>query len=374
MPRMFDILKGKDEDGGKDARKKKTPEDMPAGSNAENAGKEAEPLSFPKEILKSDISDGRNFQDHSLVSKKLISAVKKHGVDNQEKADEIYETAVNVVKSLLEKIRAGEDLNQFMDRLHGLLNDVFNQLVMGDNILNNIYEKGREDYFLPYHIVNALILSSVLGLNMGFNKSRLSHLGLAGLFYDAGMEDLSKIVKQPRALTKEEYGAVKGHIGRSLEIVDKIDAVNEIVKETILTHHERVDGTGYPRGIKYDAINPYARILGLVDTYEAITHMRPYREGLNTHHAVRFMIISLKNRFDADVMKIFINKMSVYPIGSLVRLDTDEIARVISVQPGSPLRPVVMILRDMNGENVSERIIIDLSRQDVPSIKDSVSL
>ena len=78
----------------------------------------------------------------------------------------------------------------------------------------------------------------------------------------------------------------------------------------------------------------------------------------------------MKRDFDSDVMKIFINKMSVYPIGSIVTLDTDEVARVVSVQPGSPLRPVVMILRDANGVNVKEKILIDLSKQDFPDIKD----
>jgi HD-GYP domain-containing protein (c-di-GMP phosphodiesterase class II) len=187
------------------------------------------------------------------------------------------------------------------------------------------------------------------------------------------MDSLKDIAGQPRALTDSELKLIRGHISKSLETVERIANINYTVKQTIRMHHERVSGNGYPSGIFTDDINPYARILGLVDTYEAMTHNRPHREGMNSHKAVRFLIGSLKGDFDSDVLKIFINKMSVYPIGSTVMLDTGEMAKVISVQPGSPLRPVVMILRGANGENITERTIIDLSKQDVPSIKSSVS-
>ena len=93
---------------------------------------------------------------------------------------------------------------------------------------------------------------------------------------------------------------------------------------------------------------------------------------MSAHKAIRFLLANAKDYFDPDVLKVFINKMSVYPIGSIVRLDTQELARVISVEPGSPLRPVVMIIRDASDEPLKENIIIDLSSQDFPSIQDSV--
>ncbi len=363
MPRMFDILRGKEEGGD--------PGKGDAIHKPDNAAPKTQPLSFPKEILKAPPPRQEDKEDQSLVSKKLIFAVKQHGVDNQERADEIYENAVADVKGLLAQITGGEGPDQArMEKLYELLDTVFNQLVMGDNILFNLCEKRKEEASLPYHIVNVLILSSVIGLNMGFNKSRLSHLGLASIFYDVGIDSFGELVKEPRLFTADERERVKGHIGKGLEIVRKIGSINDVVIETIRVHHERMSGNGYPAGLRGDDINPYAKILGLADTYEALTHTRPHRIGMNTHKAVRFLIGSMKSDFDSDVMKIFINKMSVYPIGSIVTLDTDEVARVISVQPCSPLRPVIMMLRDANGVNVKEKIVIDLSKQDFPAIKD----
>lgn len=382
MPRMFDILRGKDESDNINGQKEKTSEIHSLSDKKEEKTPKDHPLSFPKKILKTDVStsDGsasggkqeKELEDHSLVSQKLISAVKKHGVDDQEEAREIYVGAVETINGLLMKVRIKEDLILYMDKLYELLDSIFNQLVLGDSILDNIYDSKEEGYYLPHHIVNVLILSTVLGLNMGFNKSRLSHLGLASIFYDTGMDALREIASQSKKLNKEEYGLIKTHVSKSLEIIEEIGTMNDVVKETVRIHHERVSGGGYPRGMKSDKINPYAKILGLVDTYEAITHNRPYRGGMNTHKAVKVLIGSLKKNFDTDVMKIFINKMSVYPVGSIVRLDTGEMARVIGAQSGSPLRPIVIMLRDAHGKPVSERTVIDLSKQGFPSIKDSI--
>ncbi|MCM8797670.1 MAG: hypothetical protein NC923_07365 [Candidatus Omnitrophica bacterium] len=374
MPRMFDILRNNSRHENPQKKKEEDSANNVLAHNPQDEDRKDEPLSFPKKILQADINREKDIQDHSLISKKLIAAVKQHGIDSQEKADEIYENAVRVVKELLEKINSAEDLNPFMDKLQELMDNVFNQVIMGDNILNNIYQKGKDEYFLPYHIVNVLILSYVIGLDIGFNKSRLSYLGLASIFYDSGMHDLYPIISQPRILSEEERNTVKQHIAKSTEIVNRINTVNDVVKETISAHHERVNGKGYPLGIVSDGITPYAKILGLIDTYESLTHNRPHRPAVTTHEAVKLMVTELKNEFDAELMKVFINNMSVYPIGSLVRLDTDEVARVVSVQEGFPLRPIIMILSDANGEPVKERVIIDLSKQDFPSIKECMPL
>jgi len=393
MPRMFDILRNKDSSpGGKNT----------AGTRAETAAKDAAkaaakkeevpPLSFPKTILSflteqnireeegaaaakkapGPPPEEKKSEDHSLMSRKLIAEVKKHGVDNQAKAEETYNNAVDVVRTMLEKIRAGENLGPYMDRVHSLLDDVFNQLVLGDSMLENIYDRETNNYHLPYHIVNVLLLSSLIGLNMGFNKSKLSHLGLACVFYDVGLDAFNEITSKPRKLNSYEYDLVRTHISKSLRVVEKISLVNDVIKETIWMHHERVSGEGYPDGIGAAAIGSYAKIIGLADTYEALTNNRPHRQGMDAHRAVRFILGTLRAHFDPDAMKVFINKMSVYPIGSIVRLSTQELARVVSVQPGSPLRPVVMIIWDSFGKPVQKRTIVDLSKQDYPTIQDQV--
>jgi HD-GYP domain-containing protein (c-di-GMP phosphodiesterase class II) len=375
MPRMFDILRGKVPNGRTDAKGETAPKQEEVSSAEEKEEKKPVDLciNFPKSIVAREAAEEKiKAEDPALVSKKLIDAIRLHGVDNVKRAEQIYKNAVETVKILLQKIRLKEGLEPHMDRIYGIMDDVFNQLILGDNILENVYESRKGEYYLPYHIVNVLLLSSAVGMNMGFNKSRLSHLGLTSIFYDTGLDTLREVAGQPRKLNEEEHDLIKSHISKSMKVADGVGAINESVKETIQMHHERTNGKGYPGRLKRDNINPYAKIVGLMDTYESVTNDRPYRERINAHNAIRFILGSLKECFDPDVLKVFINKMSIYPIGSIVKLDTQELARVTSVQPGFPLRPVVIIIRDAFGKPVTERIAVDLSKQDFPAIQDSV--
>ena len=361
MPRMFDILRNNTADSDTPgAKDKKTQE---AGGLEINLSTTAPDVDF---------IETREPEDHFLVSRKLISEVKKHGIDNQAKANEIYNDAIQAIKILLEKANSEEDLRPFRDAIDAILEDIFNQLVLGESILDNIYKKNEGEYYLPYHILNVLILSYAIGLSVGFNKSRLNHLGWAVMFYDFGMDAFQKVTGLSRELTSGERYLLKSHFYKSLKIAERAGSFDKVVFDTIRMHHEREGGEGYPNRIKSGEINLYAKIIGLVDTYESLTNHRPYRKEMSAHQAIKFLLGSLKNSFDPEIMKVFINKMSVYPIGSIVRLNTYELARVTSVKSGSPLLPVVMLIQDVSGEPFRERTIIDLTTQDSFFILESI--
>lgn len=290
----------------------------------------------------------------------------------QELADKIYTTAIETIETLLSKIRNNEDLNLHMKKIDTLLENICRHLYSGKTLLHTLYEDRQKDrYFLIYHIANLLIVCLFLGINMGLSKSKLKSLGLASIFCDVGMDGLKRISLLPRKVTKEEHNLIKTHINRSLKITEKIVSINTDldIKQAIQFHHERADGSGYLRGIKSDTIKLFAKIIALADVYEAMTHDRPYREKFQPHETLRILIRALKDKFDCAVIKAFINNMSIYPIGSTVRLDTKEEAEVIDVQADSPLRPVVMVLKNALGQPIKEKIIIDLSKQNSPSIE-----
>jgi len=371
---MFDILKNSVTDKKNEDSPKETSIPHDALKNKEKKKVfDDKHLSFPKNILKNpETTTKTQDENHSLVSKKLISIVKKHGVDDREKAKALYQDAVEIIKTLLNKLRDNEDLNLYIDTIDDLLSKVFNQFVLGDAILRNIHEAKDDEYYLPNHIVNVLLLSSFLGIKMGFNKSRMRILGLSCVFYDIGMDSFRELIKCPGPLDDEKYTLVKEHVVYGLKLAKRVDKVNDSVKEAIATHHERIDGSGYPKGFRPAKISPYAKIIGLVDTYEAMIHNRPHRPGKNAHQTIKFLLGPIKNSFDYDVMKLFIDKMSIYPIGTIVRLDTGEIARVIEAKSGSPLRPVVMTIRDAEDMPLEERKIIDLSTLKSVSVVESI--
>ncbi|MDD5439608.1 MAG: HD domain-containing protein [Candidatus Omnitrophica bacterium] len=361
MPRMFDMLHG-----GWNFDEPHKPGGVPPG--------DGDDVSFPKKILQNSPSqdEGKKQEDHLETSKRLLSAVKKQGVDNEAKAQALYEETLTVVKTILEKIQNKEPINEYFVTISGSLDNLFNQLVMGESILDHVYKKIEPEYYLPHHIVNMIILSLFLGMKLGLNKSKMRELGLAAMFADVGLDKFRDIVEKPAKLSDEEYNLIKTHIDVSLGVIEKCDRIGKYVREAIMTHHERVDGSGYPEGLKAGKISVYAKIIGLVDTYEALSHRRAYREGTNAHKTIKLLLSSLKSAFDHEAMKLLLNSMSIYPIGTIVELGTGEIARVIGVKPGSPLRPIVMVVQDHDGEPPAETKIIDLSQGDAPSIVSSL--
>ncbi|MFH1790820.1 MAG: HD domain-containing phosphohydrolase [Candidatus Omnitrophota bacterium] len=409
MPRMFDMLKGRDgddRDSGKKDKGKETPQDKAADKNADRVSIPApekdgpappKTIRFPKDILRvppdksgsGPASEGVAFpgkaaeggnkkQGHEtdkkpasgpVASEKMVSFITKKKTGLKDPIDNFYVSCVNVIKEFIDKIRKNEDPVPYTVRLYSMLEELFNNLVTGENVLKWIYENaGENDYYLPYHIVNVLFLSSFLGTKIGLNKSKMKDLGVACVLCDIGLDDFREITSQPRNLTREEHNTIKGHVKKSLEIAGRIKQDKPSVHDAIAKHHERSDGSGYPKGLKSDQINAYAKIIGVVDTYEALCHKRPYREGTDAHTAIKYLIDSLRNSFDYDVIKLIVDKMSMYPIGTIVRLDTEEIARVIGVTPGSPLKPVVMIIRDTYGNPIKDRKVIDLADKAAPSI------
>ena len=390
MPRMFDMFRDKNNDANKGKQKNKLSYDDLAKTKAEPskdaplvfpnddlAKTKAEPskdapLIFPKWALQSIARKAKDTNYYSSISKKLILDFTKDESSNPEEANKIYGNGVALVINILESAKKSEDLNKITNELNDLLDRIFNKIIMGNDLLHTIYNNDQTDFYLPHHIINSVILSCTIGYGMGFNKSRLAYLGIACLFYDIGLIYQDDIINKNRIFNAEERNIVKNHVFKTLEIIKDVKIINDSIKKTILMHHERSNGKGYPNNLSDDKIDTYAKIIGLVDTYEALTHIRVYRNKIDPHSAVKAILTSLKDYFSLDILKVFINQMSVYPIGSIVRLDGGETAKVIGVQSGSSLRPIIKIIQDANGENIDNGIITDLSKQDYPFIKNSM--
>ena len=197
---------------------------------------------------------------------------------------------------------------------------------------------------------------------MGHAKPELIELGISALLHDMGMIEHLHLSNQARRLTAKEYSEVKNHPIKGLEILKKIKNLNKIVPYVVHQHHERLDGSGYPRGLKGESISEYARIVGLADAYEAMVHQRPYRDKFLPLEGVR-EILNRKEAFEHKLIKILIEKIGVFPIGTLAELNTKEIILVVKLDHTIPLRPVVrvQIIREADGKKPKETKMLDLT-------------
>jgi HD-GYP domain-containing protein (c-di-GMP phosphodiesterase class II) len=211
------------------------------------------------------------------------------------------------------------------------------------------------------HVVNVSILSLEMGRGLGYQKQQLLELGVASFMHDIGSIKYLELINKNGKLTDEEFSKVKDHPLNGVEVLSKIggEFVPGLI-DVISQEHERLDGSGYPKGLRGDQIKEYPQIVGLVDVYEAMTHLRPYRLKFSPPKTMN-TILNKKSAFSTKVLKVFLEKIGIFPVGSIVRLNTKEVGAVYRENQGLPLRPKVLVTIDENGNKLVSPKQIDLS-------------
>ncbi|RMH54842.1 MAG: HD-GYP domain-containing protein [Candidatus Hydrogenedentota bacterium] len=218
------------------------------------------------------------------------------------------------------------------------------------------------DTYLFAHSVHVAVLSVVVGITMGLSKRELFSLAYGGLLIDLGMMKVDKNIWLKRApLTDEEFELIRQHPIYSVREAEKLVPNDRDAMKIVAQHHERMDGSGYPYGLKGRLIHPLARVVAVCDIYDAMQADRSYRKKFLPYQAMSHLLVSSTETLDAEVVRAFLQTMSAYPIGSFVRLDSGEIGVVISSNPQSPIRPVVKIFRTAEGVELEEPFLVELA-------------
>ncbi|MCS7185205.1 MAG: HD domain-containing protein [bacterium] len=220
--------------------------------------------------------------------------------------------------------------------------------------------KATPELYIYGHITNLTILSTKLSTFMHYKKLDSLIIGLAAFLHDLGMCKLAAIMQKPDKLTDEERKYIHMHPEKTVKLIDQLDfPEKEIVKEIVIQVHERIDGSGYPKKMK-DVLEP-AQILGITDTYEALSHPRAWRGRYSTHEAIKWILENGDTLFSEKVLRAFLEMMSLYPPGTLVKLNTGEIGIITSTTPKLPTRPQVKLLIDPEGNKIKEPKFLNLT-------------
>ncbi len=225
------------------------------------------------------------------------------------------------------------------------------------------YAEG-EGFILP-HSVNVAILGVELGRAMSLPAAALETICLAGFVHDLGSVRLpAELLTKEGGLTPNEWDQMRSRPTRSYELLRSLGSRYQQVAEIAHQVHERLDGSGYPRGLKGDEILPEALILGTVDCFESFAHPRPYRAGVDggANHGIK-MLMQMTDKFGAKTLKALVAGFGLFPIGSLVRLSGGEIGRVVDVASENPMRPRVEVLLTNERRPPRESRTLDLLSQ-----------
>jgi len=199
------------------------------------------------------------------------------------------------------------------------------------------------------------VLAIMFGRHLGLTEAELNKLALGVLLLDIGKLKLpSALLDKKGKLLLPEIRVLRKHADFSVKMLQETPGIDPEVLSVVAYHHERVDGRGYPHGMKGQEIPVYARIAAIVDFYDAYTHLRPYRPAHTSSQAINALYNGSGSQFQPELVEEFIQCLGVYPTGSLVLLSSGEVGIVIEQNPLRRLRPQVLLVRD------SEKNEIDL--------------
>ncbi|MCJ8273158.1 MAG: HD-GYP domain-containing protein [Psychrosphaera sp.] len=276
------------------------------------------------------------------------------------KASKLYTQAKKLQKKVFSDVKAGRKINcKDMETVaDGFIDSVFkNQDAL--TCMTRIREK---DAYLLEHSVNVSILMTIFAKHMKLDKKLIHELATGALLHDIGKIKIDdKVLHKPGKLTPQETIEMQRHVVHSKEILEEAGDISAVSLDIAANHHERLDGKGYPQGLSGDQVSQYARMISIVDAYDAMTADRCYKDGMNPITAFKRLMKETKTCFDAKQVGLFIQAIGVHPVGTLVKLKSQKLAIVTQTNFVDPLKPVVKVFYHAKFNHYTEIKDIDLT-------------
>jgi putative nucleotidyltransferase with HDIG domain len=229
---------------------------------------------------------------------------------------------------------------------------LLDELKSSKELLNLLSDVFLHDHYIFSHSLNVTLYSLAIGIEMKLSPKELEQLGLGAILHDVGkMKVPEEILSKPGKLTAEEFQIIKAHAEDGFQMLRNIPTVPLIVAHCAYQHHERLNGAGYPRGLKEAEIHLFGKILGVADVFDAVTSNRVYRPAMLPHEGLEILYSGAGSLFDSKIVDAFRRAVAIYPIGLTVTLSDGRKGVVAQQNPGLSDRPVVRILEE-SGQRV----------------------
>lgn len=280
----------------------------------------------------------------------------------------IHQQAQGLVGNLMQNVKLGKAID--LSPVHDLAENLQGSVFRNHNALACLGRIREKDNYLLEHSVNLSVLMSIFGKSVGHSSDVLHQTIVGALLHDIGkILTPDEILHKPGRLTPEEFNIMKEHAAHSHQILAGTEGIGELSVLTAAEHHERMDGTGYPKGLRDDEISEYGRMAAIADVYDAITSDRVYHKGMTPTQGLKKLLEWSGDHLDPKLVRQFIRCLGLYPVGSLVLLESGRLGVVIEGNEDDQRQPVVRLMYHTRFRMPIPVEVLDLAR---PGVQDHI--
>ena len=302
--------------------------------------------------------------DPSGNSSRRVDGVSRYKVRTSIKkeiprAKDAHDTALAAIDDVLDRVREGRTID--VDQVREAVKPLINSVLRNPGAMTYFILLKKRDTYAYNHSIASCVWAAVLGRHLGFDRPALDTIALGAMLLDIGKARVSEeLLRKEESLTESETIEIRKHVEIGLEITKETPGMSQDVLDMIASHHERLDGSGYPHGLSGTDIPVYGRIAGLIDCYDAMTSNRPYAKAKSSYQAIRELNSLADVHFQKELVEQFVQALGMFPAGSIVELNSGEIGIVIEQNRVRRLRPKIMVILDANREPVKKHRTMDL--------------
>lgn len=286
------------------------------------------------------------------------------------KVEKRYDKTMGSVVTLLR--RASGRSSEAAEEASEVVNDLVETFLAEQDTMINLMSSKPTEEAKHYHALNVTVLAMLIGKSLGFKSDIMHALGMGAMFHDIGkgrvpMQAVGKV--GATSMNKAAAKYYKEHPLIGARLVNDFSSFPSLATKTILQHHELMDGSGYPKKLKGDAISPLARVVAVVNAYDNCINDRRAAKLMTPHQALKHLYATMRSRLDARVLATFIRCMGVYPPGTVVKLSNGQYGMVTVLNPKNTARPTVLMYHPEIPKN--EALMVDLVVEEDLAIKET---
>lgn len=291
------------------------------------------------------IQKGEKDQKKTSSTKQTIKESNERKVSIEQelkKANSLYKGAKALQATILDNVKLGKALH--IDEVQNTTDALVESIFRNPDALTCLTRIKSKDSFLLEHSLNVSILMSTFAKHLGFDKRLIHEITLGAFLHDIGKVLIpSDILHKRGALTPQETKIMRSHVALGLKMLEDSPDISHIAMRMIREHHERNDGSGYPQGLSEKEVSKYGKMIAIVDSYDAMTCERPYKKSVHPISAFKTLVAESPGQYDEELVEKFIQCLGVYPVGTLVKLNSGKLGLISQLNKQRPLHPHVKV-------------------------------